>query len=123
MPEITVIQTGPNDEKILRNMSEFWHYDFSEILGADLGEDGFFGSRGFDRLRENTERFLIRVNDQLAGFAYVRSDEQGCKLERFFVMRKYRHQGIGREAVRQLIGTRPGQWTLTDRPQNVGGSR
>lgn len=116
---VSVTAAGPPEDAALTNLSEFWHYDFSEILGADVGEDGRFGSRGFDRPLAETERFLIRVDGHLAGFACLQRHEGAYRLDRFFVMRKYRRRGIGELALRQLLGVRPGLWTLTVRPQNV----
>lgn len=41
-------------------------------------------------------------------------------MAEFFVVRKHRRSGVGFQAVRQLIGARPGQWEIAVVRANVG---
>jgi predicted acetyltransferase len=105
---------------VLERLRELWHYDFSEILGDDVDEDGIYGFG--DLLRYFAEpgwsAMFIRVDGKLAGFLLTSPTDEGRNLDNFFVMRKYRRLGIGRDVVAQLFSRLPGAWTLTARPQN-----
>lgn len=69
---------------------------------------------------DGARTYLIRVGGQPAGFALVGSRPQfpymnpDCdyRLCEFFVMRAWRGQGIGREAVRRLFDKFTGAWEL-----------
>ena len=55
--------------------------------------------------------FLFRVDNALAGFALVFTGEPHDIAE-FFVMRKYRHRGVGAQAAASLFDRFPGRWTV-----------
>ena len=65
--------------------------------------------------------FWLKVDDANAGFALVSRDVQAAhfEMEEFFVVREYRHRGIGLAAARRLIGRYPGPWTITQRESNA----
>lgn len=65
----------------------------------------------------------MRVDGRLAGFALLRrgtcfperdvlSDDSGMMITEFFVMRKYRRQGIGKQVARELFECYPGRWEV-----------
>ena len=119
-PQRVTLERVENNAQVLRNMAEFWHYDFPEIFGTGLSEDGSFGSRGFDRLIRETECFLIRLDGHLAGLAYVQPEDVVRKPDRYFILRKYRRSGTGEEALRLLLHAHPDPWRQTVRPRNTG---
>ena len=79
--------------------------------------------------------FMIRVDDRLAGFALVRRLEEGepsvfevsqflhlvghiFEVAEFFVLRKFRGQGVGREAAHGLFDALRGSWEVRELPDN-----
>jgi predicted acetyltransferase len=66
--------------------------------------------------------FWLRVDDANAGFALVSRHGQTeyFEMEEFFVVRGYRHRGIGLAAARRLIRRYLGPWTITQRESNTG---
>ncbi|GFN32910.1 hypothetical protein PCURB6_31700 [Paenibacillus curdlanolyticus] len=73
--------------------------------------------------------YLIRVDGLPAGLVFVATapylpcqDYTDYYLNEFFLMRQYRGQGVGEEAVRQVIGLLPpGQWEVhTNRTERNG---
>ena len=72
----------------------------------------------FDRWPAGTNGypFVIRVNGELAGFALVKQFNEGATADfdmgEFFVVRKFRRQGVGKEVAHQLFAQFPGHWEV-----------
>src|SRR5262249_46190937 len=99
------------DRARLEALMQLYAYDFSEILGMDVDNQGRFDPLPLDDYfrHPRSHAFFIRVGRRLAGFALVRQrsrlsgDENVSDLEEFFVMRKYRRRGVGERAARWLF--------------------
>ena len=119
---VEVGAVSPNELSALRNLFQFYEYDFSEIEGARVGDDGRFHQL------ENAEfeqAYFFRVDRGLAGFALVNrrasrvmDGEIVWWMEEFFVMRHYRRASLGRRAAQAVIELHPGTWELTQTPNN-----
>jgi predicted acetyltransferase len=122
--QITV--AGPGDHARLAALFELYVYDFSELLGLDVGEDGRFRLPALDGYRTDPRRhaFLIRVDERLAGFALVvegsrlTGDEAVRDVAEFFVMRRYRRHGVGEQAARWLFDRFRGAWEVRQKAEN-----
>jgi predicted acetyltransferase len=122
--QITV--AGTEDEGRLKALFELYAYDFSEILGLDVGENGRFEVPPLDAYWMDLRRhaFLIRVDAALAGFALVqeRSRLTGAEavndMAEFFVVRKYRRRGVGEQAAEWLFDRFRGPWEVRQRAEN-----
>jgi predicted acetyltransferase len=115
------------DEPVVRNLSEYYVYDFSELLGFDVGNEGRFGG---DRLRRHFEDplchpFLLRCGGKLAGFAIHEgrsrfTGEAGTNdFAELFVMRKYRKLGLGARAAIAVFDRFAGPWEVRQVRGNV----
>lgn len=97
---------------------ELYLHDFSEFDGEDLNEHGMFGYGDLDYFwfEPTHAAFLITVDDHLAGFALVDNEvvikRNQRSLTEFFILRKYRRQGIGRRAVARILKLLPGRWEV-----------
>jgi predicted acetyltransferase len=119
--ELTVAQVGPEAEPVLRNLFEHYLHDMSEWFQIDTQPDGSFG---YDLpavwKSPSTAAYLARVNGALAGFALVGTaqrwlGEAGADvhdIHEFFVLRKYRRDGLGRALAVRLWNERPGRWLV-----------
>jgi predicted acetyltransferase len=107
--------TGP----VLGRLVELYRYDASEFNGADVDQHGEFGYRYLDQYWTEDDRaaFLLRVHGHWAGFALVRHTAPFDMAE-FFVMRKYRRQGVGRRAASELFLRFPGPWQVRQQQAN-----
>ena len=110
-----------HDQAALRQLLELYAHDFSERNGADVGDDGTYGYKYLDAYWHEPERhpFLFRVAGRLAGFALVRTGRPHDMAE-FFVLRKYRRGGIGRDAARAVFARFPGAWQVREQFENTG---
>jgi predicted acetyltransferase len=108
---------------------QLYLYDFSEFERFDIGRNGLYENEHLDLYWAEPDRhaFLISVDDQLAGFVLVNSyvcleENQGAKsIAEFFVMRKYRRQGIGRIAARGIFDMFSGKWEVRQIRSNTAG--
>src|SRR5512138_2174041 len=99
---IDLLRAAPSHRSLLRQLYELYCHDFSPMTKSDLGDDGYWTGDDFlDPWPDNLHVYLIRVDQQWAGFAWIAfgsySDPQaaGTLMDEFFVLRKYRRRGVG----------------------------
>jgi predicted acetyltransferase len=122
--EVTV--ASPRDRERLSALFELYVYDFSEILGLDVSDDGRFEPPALDAYWTDPRchAFLIRVDARLAGFALVQErsrltgHEGVCDVAEFFVMRKYRRRGIGARVAGWLFDRFRSEWEVRQKAGN-----
>ena len=93
-------------------------------------DTGMFRDPYLERYWSDAERypFIVRANRNLAGFALVRkgsyfphSDNHagmGMIIAEFFVMKKFRRQGIGTRVAIDLFNRFPGRWEVAQEANN-----
>lgn len=129
---VGVRSAGDSEQTLIKSLSQFYIYDFSEMEPPDSREMEFSERGDFLSLIEldrywRVEGFralLIRVRDWPAGFALIntRSRHSGSiehNMAEFFVARKHRRRGVGTEAVRQILVRYPGRWEIAVAQRNV----
>ena len=129
--EIALIEVKESEKSILRQLLELYSYDFSEYDGADVNPSGYYGYRFLDHywIEDSRHTFFIKVDDKLAGFvlisAYTYKLELGTakSVSEFFVMRKYRQQGVGKSAAFQVFDRFPGKWEVIQHGDNAPSKR
>jgi predicted acetyltransferase len=119
-PQVTLDPAEYSEKPILRNLLELYLYDFTEFTGDDIGADAHFGYRYLDHYWTDPDRypFLIRASGALAGFALVRGSAPRDMSE-FFVMRKFRRQGVGATAAKLVFQRFPGPWQVRELAANL----
>jgi predicted acetyltransferase len=123
--DIQVREAEYSQKAILRNLMELYSYDFSVIEGEEVDDFGLFGYRYLDHYWTEKDRFpyLIRVDGNLAGFVLLREgtyfDElvgkfslSPMKIAEFFILRKYRRQGVGRFVAQEVFDRYPRRWEV-----------
>jgi predicted acetyltransferase len=124
--QVDVVEAVRDDWPVLERLAQYYAYDFSEFLPADVDAAGVFHSISLGDLeRPGLQAFLVKVDGKLAGFALVRSgsalsgDPDVTDMEEFFVMRKYRRAGVGSEVAHRLFDRFPGRWEVREVATNV----
>ena len=118
-----------SERLIVRNLMELYQHDFSEIDGTDLDEHGQYGYCDLDCfwINPNWSAYVITVEGKWAGFALTNDEVhiQGNTraIVEFFVVRKYRAQGIGRLAAQAIIDANPAHWEIRVLEQNQDARR
>jgi predicted acetyltransferase len=124
--ELEILPAGDGDRPRLEALWGLYVYDWSEILGLDVEEDGRFDLPSLDEWfgDPGRRRFLFRVDGKWAGFALIDSrshlsGEAGVlDMSEFFVLRKYRRCGLGERAAGQLFDRFRGRWEVRERREN-----
>jgi predicted acetyltransferase len=113
-----------DDKDVVDQLLELYLHDLSKFTGANVGSRGRYGYRYLDDYWTDADRhpFLIRVDNHLAGLAFVRSGSPHDMAE-FFVMRKYRRHGIGHDAAQVLFGMFPGEWQIRQLAANTSATK
>jgi predicted acetyltransferase len=107
-----------SDRDLIRRMMELYLHDFSEFDGSDLDEHGNFGYGDLDYFwfEPTHAAFLINVDGKLAGFVMVDNevvvDGNERSITEFFVLRKYRRQGVGKGAAFDVFNRLPARWEV-----------
>ncbi|CAG0927391.1 hypothetical protein TFLX_00430 [Thermoflexales bacterium] len=129
---IDLVRAALPHRALLRQLYELYCHDFSAMTQADLGEDGYWTGDDFlDPWPDDLHIYLIRVDQQWAGFAWIafgsyadpQSASAGFLMDEFFVLRKYRRRGVGEWAAAWLFNHYPGQWEVGEIPENAEAQR
>lgn len=124
---IKISPAAVDERPILRQMMELYEYDFSEFDGSDLSPMGLYDYPYLDHYWVEPERspFLVRVDGYLAGFVlvarynYLTGLKDSWVLAEFFVLRKYRHKGVGGYIARYIFNQFPGNWQVAQITENT----
>ena len=116
--KIEIQQASVADKLILRHLLQLYLHDFSVYDRVDVDEHGLYDYPRIDHYWTEDTRypFLVRVDDHIAGFALVREMEASevdtltYSIAEFFILRKYRQQGIGKTVAFQLFDRFRGNW-------------
>jgi predicted acetyltransferase len=110
------------DLPIVQNLSRLYIYDMSEFLGWACPDTGLFG--GCDEFFADWQAganhpHLIMRGNELAGFAGAKAEGEGHCIQEFFVLRKFRRKGVGRQMAGALFDSYPGAWTVKQLARNA----
>jgi predicted acetyltransferase len=124
---VELVQAGPEYQRSLENLLELYIHDFSEFVPVDVSEDARFGYPDLPLYWSESRRrpFLARIESKLAGFALVTRGPGLCgnsdvwDMAEFFVLRRYRHRGVGVELAEKIWYLCPGAWQIRVRSNNL----
>jgi predicted acetyltransferase len=125
---VEVCEARAEDIPVLRRLMQLYLYDIATVDEWDLGDDGLFGDpdtiERFWAPSEERRSFLIRVDGKLAGFVLIRrgsyfGDSEARELSEFFVLRRYRRQGVGERAAHAVFEAFPGRWEVRELGSNA----
>lgn len=126
------IKLVPYEEKsVLYNLIQLYRYDSSEFDGHVLNNHGLYQYKYFDHQWTDEYRrpFLVRVDGEIAGFVLISLDvpkeymklstaEKKNLVSDFFIMRKYRRKGVGRNVAYSLFEQFIGTWEIRQTSAN-----
>jgi predicted acetyltransferase len=124
--KIEILPAQVEDKSALQHLLQLCLHDYSEFNGKDVNEHGLFDYPYLDYYWTEAGRypFLVKVEGKLAGFVLVRDlaidgGEPLWQMAEFFILRKYRRQGIGREVAHQMFDRFEGRWEVTQEERNL----
>lgn len=110
------------DKKILAGLCQFYYYDLdfhSKLANIHYADGQYDEMAYFDYYwtEKNRRPYLIYNNSIPVGFALVHditvNPKADWKMAEFFIMARYRHQGIGKHAVQWLFNKHHGLWEIS----------
>ncbi len=122
-----IIEASPAQRHLLRALFELYAHDLSPFTGADVDADGRFTPAHFLKgsWSPDFHPFLLRVNGAWTGFAWVTRGSyispgraMNYLMAEFFILRKYRQQGLGQRFAHHLFRRFPGVWEVGQLPLN-----
>ena len=109
---------GPESEVVLRNLFEHYLHDMAEWFEVDTKADGSYSYDTSLIWKNGYDAYLAKVGDKIAGFALVGSaaewlgDSGADDVHEFFVIRRFRRNGLGQRMATLLWKERPGEWLV-----------
>jgi predicted acetyltransferase len=127
---VSLEEATPDVAPLLANLLELYIHDLSEIFPIDPGPDGRFG---YEKLAlywsepGTRHAFLIKHGARVIGFALATrgspatDDPMDLDVAEFFVLRRHRRSGAGRDAAFALWNRLPGHWVVRVSEANRAG--
>jgi predicted acetyltransferase len=112
------------ERPVLFRMLELYQHDLSDVWDQDIDEQGEYGYPLDQYWSDPNQRpYVILVESKYAGLALVNGAVKvpGGRywLEQYFIIKKYRRNGLGRAAATRLFDSLPGQWQVGQMPLNL----
>lgn len=126
--KIEILPAQVEDKPVVGHLLQLCVHDYSEFNGREVNDHGLFDYPYLDYYWTEAGRFpfLVRVEGKLAGFVLVRQmegDESLWQMAEFFILRKYRRQGIGRSVALQVFDCFEGRWEVIPEDGNLPAQR
>ncbi len=120
MTDINIIKAAIDQKPILANLLELYAYDFTDYVKFDIGDDGFYGYEELPSFWTDPNRhpYLIYVNNKIAGLVMVQKgspisdDKEVWDVAEFFIMKKYKRQGVGTAVMQKIWSQFRGPWQV-----------
>jgi len=125
--DIKIEPVKTEEIEILKKLGEHYIYDLSQYNPIDVNEVGLYDDLDDLNLywtEENRHPYFIKVDNKLAGFILVYNGRQLKEIESnyaiddFFIMNKYKRQGIGKYCVKHILNMHKGKWQIWWHPKN-----
>jgi predicted acetyltransferase len=123
--DVTLHEATTADLPAVKNLVPYYIYDMSEHMGWPCTADGRFD--GCDDLESywsarGKHAFVLRAADELAGFVLILADNPDPQIDYsitdFFVLRKFRGQGVGQRIAHELFNRFRGRWKVEQFAKN-----
>ncbi len=122
---IKLVEASHIHKDVIKNLMQFYMYDFSEFVDLDVEADSLFAA--YKNLNdywndENRFSYIIQKDEIYIGFVLIRYIEEQQRnhfsIAEFFVMKKYRRKGIGKSIATQIFNSHKGKWEVFQKESN-----
>lgn len=120
-PPATVVAVDAataDDLQRIEALMQFYNYDMSQWVPVHFGSAGLYdiGSKAAYWRNPAVRPYVVRVDHKLAGFAVVDDEfaQPGAQFNMgyFFVARRFRQRGVGRQLLADVVRRHPGRWQI-----------
>jgi predicted acetyltransferase len=115
---LAISRIGPESDILLRNLFEHYCHDMSEWFDVDTLADGSYSYDTASVWASEHEVYLATAGSSIAGFAVIGSaadwlgDIGAWDVDEFFVLRKFRRRGVGKQMAALVWNGHPGEWLV-----------
>jgi predicted acetyltransferase len=121
-----LLKASEEHKIIIQNLMQYYIYDFSEYIKYDVEDNGSFApySNLIDYWEGDNNKFpyVIKMNDKYVGFVLVKLinliDRSYFSIAEFFILKKYRREGIGKAVAIRVFNLHRGQWEVYQKNSN-----
>ena len=123
---LEIVEATKNDSEVLENLMSLYLQDMSEF--ANFIKPDADGSYKYQNLhyyweKEGLSAYFIRIDSETAGFIlsnrppFVPEDCE-ISIQEFFILKKFRSKGFGREAALKFLDRFPGKYFVAQLRKN-----
>ena len=124
---VKLIKASSEYQPVFKNLMQFYVYDFSEYLRFDTESDGLFKPYPNleDYWKNDNDKFpyIIEREANYVGFVLVKrilSEKRNYfSIVEFFILRKYRREGIGKAIAMDIFNLHRGEWEVYQKESNI----
>ncbi|HLN60919.1 MAG TPA: GNAT family N-acetyltransferase [Symbiobacteriaceae bacterium] len=124
---VTLTRCDVASKQTLHHLYQFYLHDLSAFTDElQVEADGAFDTSHIDIFweKEPLHPFLVRADGKVAGFALVAGrpyapEGADYSMVEFFILKRYRRQGVGREAARLVFDQFRGAWDVYELEANL----
>lgn len=126
--KVTLIKIDYKSRTVLENLFPYYIYDMSEFMGWEPTKEGHYDTYDSSKLdvywdSDDHVPYFIMADDELAGFVLIRKYPESLSIydiSQYFILRKFKRQGVGKQALKQIVKLYPGQWQIRVLLENTG---
>jgi predicted acetyltransferase len=121
-----LLKASEEHKIVVQNLMQYYIYDFSEYIKYDVEDYGLFAP--YPNLMDYWERdnnkfpYVIKMNDKYIGFVLVELinsiNRSYFSIAEFFILKKYRREGIGKAIAIKVFDLHKGQWEVYQKNSN-----
>ena len=117
---IEIIAASLEKKPIIAQLYELYTYEMTDLADFDINDNGYYGYKELPLYWNDSNKhpYLVWVNKKLAGFVLVQkgspidANPDVWDIAEFFIMRKFRKQGIGRFVAQYIWSQFDGSWQV-----------
>ena len=118
--DIQITRASTEQEQVIAQLYELYTYEMTDLADFDINDNGYYGYPDLPSYWKDPNKYpyLVLVNKKLAGFVLIQKgspiddDPNIWDIAEFFIMRKFRKQGIGGLVAQDLFGKFKGRWQI-----------
>src|SRR4051812_47331669 len=115
-----LLKASDEHKIVIQNLMQYYIYDFSEYIKYDVEDNGLFAPYPnlMDYWKRDNSKFpyVVKMNDNYVGFVLVKLnnsiDRNYFSIAEFFILKKYRREGIGKAVATEVFNLHRGYWEV-----------
>ena len=120
------VKASLQHKKVIENLMQFYYYDFSEYVKHDVESDGLFppypNLEDYWTSENDKFPYIIQKESNYVGFVLVKrintENQNHFSIGEFFILRKYRREGIGKAVASEIFNLHRGIWEVYQKESN-----